>query len=53
MLFRSAEPYVWNALAGLSLDSYNNKKLYNSFSNIDDIPFSLMNNSSEEVYDTT
>lgn len=52
-LENKAEPYVWNALAGLSLDSYNNKKLYNSFSNIDDIPFSLMNNSSEEVYDTS
>lgn len=45
-----AEPYVWSSLAGLSLDDYQNKNLYNKFSGIDDIPFYLMNNASNEIY---
>ncbi|URZ04394.1 zinc dependent phospholipase C family protein [Clostridium felsineum] len=46
-----AEPYAWVNIAGHSIADYNPSNMAgNIFKGVDDIPFDLMNETSEEVY---
>ena len=45
-----AEPYVWNSLGEQDPSIYNDKKLANVFSSVDNIPLDLINDASRKVY---
>lgn len=52
-LEKNAEPYVWKELGGQDMNIYTNKKIANVFSVVSSIPFDLLNEISELVYDTS
>ena len=52
-LEEKAEPYVWETLGDQDSNIYINEKLANIYSITSSIPFDLMNETSEEVYNTS
>jgi hypothetical protein len=45
-----AEPYVWSILGGLPISDFKNEILGDRFSEVNSIPFQLMNSASNEIY---
>lgn len=52
-LEKMADPYVWTSLGRQDQSFYANKKLANIYSEVGSIPFDLMNEVSDELYDTS